>query len=159
MGLIDWARKRSPWVLHFNTGSCNGCDIEIVAAFTPRFDPERFGFLQKGSPRHADILVVTGPVTKQAKDRLLRIYGQMPRPKRVAVVGSCATSGAPFTGSYSHLGGVDRVIPVDIYVPGCPPRPEAILHGLLKIVEGSEGRRCAAGERVEGSPQGDDLGD
>ena len=142
MGLISWARRKSPWILHLNTGSCNGCDIELVASFSPRYDPERFGILQKGSPRHADVLVVTGPVTRQAKDRLLRIYEQMPSPKSVIAIGSCATSGAPYNGSYNVYEGVDKVVPVDIYVLGCPPRPEAIINGLLKLVKnGGKQRR------------------
>jgi len=135
MGLISWARKKSPWALHFNTGSCNGCDIEVVAAFTPRFDLERFGIIQQGSPRHADVLVATGPVVRQTKDRLVRIYEQMPNPKCVVAVGTCAISGAPFTGSYNIHGGIDKVIPVDIYVSGCPPKPEAIINGLIKAVK------------------------
>lgn len=138
MGLISWARKRSPWVLHFNTGSCNGCDIEVVASFAPRFDLERFGIILRGSPRHADVLVLTGPVTRQAKDRLIRIYEQMPSPKCVVAIGSCAVSGAPFIGSYNIYGGIDKVVPVDVYVSGCPPKPEAIIHGLLKIIEKPE---------------------
>lgn len=138
MGLINWARKRSPWVLHFNAGSCNGCDVEIAAAFTPKYDLERFGILRRGSPRHADLLVVTGPVTRQVKDRLLRIYEQVPSPKRVVAVGSCATSGAPYIGSYNIYEGVDKIIPVDVYISGCPPKPEAIIHGLLKIIERRE---------------------
>ncbi|NIR86771.1 NADH-quinone oxidoreductase subunit B family protein [Candidatus Bathyarchaeota archaeon] len=135
MGLINWARSTSPWVLHFNSGSCNGCDIEIVASRAPKFDLERFGILVKGSPRHADIMAVTGPVTRQAKSRLLRIYEQMPMPKYVMAIGSCAISGAPFNGSYSIHEGVDRVIPVDVYVGGCPPRPEAIIQGMLRLTE------------------------
>lgn len=89
----------------------------------------------KGSPRHADILAVTGPVTRQAKDRLLRIYEQMPRPNYVIAIGSCSVTGAPFNGSYNVYEGVDKVLPVDVYVGGCPPRPEAIIHGMSKIVE------------------------
>jgi len=135
MGLTKWARTSSPWVLHFNSGSCNGCDIELVASRAPKFDLERFGILVKGSPRHADILAVTGPVSRQAESRLLRIYEQMPNPKHVIAIGSCAISGAPFSGSYSHRDGVDKVLPVDIYVGGCPPRPEAIINGMLKLIE------------------------
>lgn len=135
MGLISWARAKSPWILHFNTGSCNGCDIELVASLSPRFDLERFGILQKGSPRHADVLVATGPVTRQAKNRLLRIYKQMPSPKSVIAIGSCATSGAPFNGSYNTCEGVENVIPVDVYISGCPPKPEAIIHGLLTLIQ------------------------
>lgn len=138
MDLIDWARKRSLWILHFNTGSCNGCDIEIMAAFAPRYDLERFGMLLKGSPRHADVLIATGPVTRQVKDRLIRIYEQMPSPKNIIVIGSCATSGAPYIGSYNVYEGVDKVLPVDVYVSGCPPKPEAIIHGLLKLTEKRE---------------------
>ena len=138
MGLINWARKRSPWVLHFNAGSCNGCDIEVVAAFAPRYDLERFGILRRGSPRHADLLAVTGPVTRQVKDRLIRIYEQMPSPKCVVAVGSCAASGAPYIGSYNIYEGVDKIVPVDVYIAGCPPKPEAIIHGLLKIIERRE---------------------
>ncbi len=134
MSLIEWCRKKSPWALHLNSGSCNGCDIEVVAAFTPRFDLERFGILLQGSPRHTDVLVVTGPVTRQARDRLFRIYEQIPYPKHVVAVGSCATSGAPFTGSYNIFEGVDKVVPVDIYVPGCPPKPEAVIQGILRLL-------------------------
>ena len=134
MGLLNWARASSPWILHFNTGGCNGCDIEVLAALTPRYDVERFGILVKGSPRHADILLVTGPVTRQVKNRLIRIYEQMPEPKFVVAVGSCAVSGGIFNNAYNVLGGVDKVLPVDIYIGGCPPTPEAIINGILKLV-------------------------
>lgn len=133
-GLIRWARRKSPWILHFNTGGCNGCDIEILDALTPRFDVERLGILEKATPRHADILVCAGPVTRQAKDRLLRIYEQMPEPKWVIAIGSCACSGGVFRGCYNVLGGIDQVIPVDMYVPGCPCKPEAIIDGLVKLL-------------------------
>ena len=135
MGLLRWAQTRSPWIIHFNTGGCNGCDIEVVAAFTPRFDVEGFGILLKGSPRHADILAVTGPVTLQVRDRLVRIYEQMPEPKYVLAIGACACSGAPFKDCYNVLGGVDEVLPVDVYVPGCPPKPEAIIDGVVKLIQ------------------------
>ena len=88
--LVKWARVKSPWVLHFNTGACNACDIEILAALTPRFDLERFGVQLKGTPRHADVILCSGPVTKQIKDRLTRIYEQMPEPKFIVAVGTCA---------------------------------------------------------------------
>jgi NADH-quinone oxidoreductase B subunit len=133
MGLIDWARSCSPWLLHFNAGSCNGCDIEMTATLTPKYDIERFGVLLKGSPRHADILVVTGPVTRQAHPRLEAIFEQMPYPKHVIAIGTCATSGAPFRDSYNIAQGVDQVLPVDMYVSGCPPKPEAIIHGILQL--------------------------
>ena len=133
--LIAWARVNSPWAIHYNSGSCNGCDIEILATLTPRYDVERFGIRLQGSPRHADILLCTGPVTLQSKERLRRIYEQMPEPKYVIAVGSCAISGGVFQGCYNCLGGIDQVIPVDMYIPGCPPRPEAIIDGILKLLQ------------------------
>jgi NADH-quinone oxidoreductase B subunit len=129
-----WARINSPWAIHFNSGSCNGCDIEILAILTPRYDVERFGIKLQGSPRHADVLVCTGPVTRQARERLLRIHEQMPDPKFVVAVGSCAISGGAFQGCYNVMGGIDQVIPVNAYVPGCPPRPEAIIDGVVKLL-------------------------
>ncbi|MEM1507759.1 MAG: NADH-quinone oxidoreductase subunit B family protein [Candidatus Bathyarchaeia archaeon] len=134
--VISKGRVKSPWVFHLNTGSCNGCDIEIVAAFTPRYDPERFGCLLVGSPRHADVLLVTGPVTRQMLPRLIRVYEQIPEPKVVVAVGTCASSGSPFLGSEMVEGPVDRIIPVDAYVVGCPPRPEAIVKGVVTAVAG-----------------------
>jgi NADH-quinone oxidoreductase B subunit len=133
--LSAWARVNSPWAIHYNSGSCNGCDIEILATLTPRYDLERLGVKLKGSPRHADILICTGPVTRQSRDRLRRIYEQMPEPKYVVAVGSCAVSGGTFEGCYNCLGGIDQVIPVDVFVPGCPPRPEAIIYGLAQALE------------------------
>jgi len=123
---------RSLWVFHVNTGSCNGCDIEILAALTPRYDVERFGIKLVGSPRHADALLVTGPVTRDMVDKVKRFYDQVPDPKVVIVIGSCGISGGVFHESYNLVGPVDKVIPVDVYVPGCPPRPEAIIDGVVK---------------------------
>ena len=133
--IVHWARLKSPWILHFNTGACNACDIEIIAALTPRFDMERFGVQLKATPRHADILVCSGPVTRQIKDRLVRIYEQMPEPKFVVAVGSCATSGGVFKGLYNVEGGIDEVIPVDAYIPGCPASPQAIIDGVVKLLK------------------------
>jgi NADH-quinone oxidoreductase B subunit len=130
-----WALVNSPWAIHFNSGSCNGCDIEILATLTPRYDLERFGVKLQGSPRHADVLVCTGPVTRQARERLLRVYEQMPHPKFVVAVGSCAISGGVFQGCYNVIGHIDEVIPVNAYVPGCPPRPEAIIDGIFKLLQ------------------------
>ena len=135
MGILTWARTRSPWLLHFNAGACNACDIEVLAALTPRFDLERFGAILKGSPRHADVLVVTGSVTRQVKDRLVRIYEQMPEPKFVVAVGSCACAGGVFQRCYNVYEGVDKIIPVDEYIPGCPPKPEAIIDGVVKLLK------------------------
>lgn len=135
MELTKLFRKKSPWLLHYNAGSCNGCDIELLAATTPRYDAERLGVLVKGSPRHADILVVTGPITRQSKDRLIRIYEQMPEPKLVIGLGSCTMSNGIFDGCYNVVGPLDKYMRVDAYVPGCPPRPEAILYGILKALE------------------------
>jgi len=117
-----------------------------LAAATPRFDIERFGILVKGSPRHADILIVTGPVTRQSAPRLRRIYDQMPDPKYVIAVGSCACSGGIFKGLYNVAEGVDKVIPVDVYVAGCPPRPDEIIDGVVKVIQmmdASDGRERA----------------
>lgn len=133
-GLKKWACISSPWVLHFNSGSCNGCDIEILATLTPRFDVERLGIKLQASPRQADILLCTGPVTRQARERLLRIYEQMPEPKYVVAIGSCAITGGVFQGCYNVMDGIDKVIPVDAYIPGCPPRPEAIIDGVAKLL-------------------------
>ena len=135
-GIRIWSLMKSPWILHFNSGACNGCDIEVVAALTPLYDAERFGVLLQGSPRHADILIATGPITRQAARRLLRIYNQMPEPKFVIAVGTCAISGGVFAGSYNVYEGIDKLIPVDVYIPGCPPRPEAILYGIVRLLKG-----------------------
>ncbi len=132
--LLLWARTRSPWILHFNTGACNGCDIEVLALLTPRYDVERFGILLEPSPRHADVLVTTGAVTRQVAGRLKRIYDQMPDPKFVMAIGACACSGGVFKECYNVLGGVDKVIPVNMYVPGCPPKPEAMIDAVVKLL-------------------------
>ncbi len=124
--------KRSLWVFHASGGSCNGCDIEIVAVLTPRYDAERFGIKLVGSPRHADVLLVTGAIPRDFADKLRRIYEQMPDPKAVVVIGNCGTTGGVFYDSYNIVGPIDEIIPVDVYVPGCPPRPEAIIDGIVK---------------------------
>ena len=142
--MMRWARVKSPWILHFNTGACNACDIEIVASLTPRFDIERFGILLKGTPRHADVLVCSGPVTRQIQDRLVRIYEQMPEPKFVVAVGTCACSGGVFAGCYNVRGGIDAVLPVSAYVPGCPASPAAIIDGVVKLLTSLEGKKLLA---------------
>jgi len=132
--IVRWARRKSPWILHFNSGGCNGCDIEILDLLTPRYDVERLGILKEASPRHADILLCTGPVTRQSRDRLRRIYEQMPAPRGVVAVGSCSCSGGIFRDGYNVLGGIDQVLPVDMYIPGCPCRPEAMIDGLVRLL-------------------------
>ncbi|MBE3110668.1 MAG: NADH-quinone oxidoreductase subunit NuoB [Acidobacteria bacterium] len=132
--LTRWSRIKSPWILHLNSGACNACDIEIVAALTPRFDVERFGILLKATPRHADVIIASGPVTRQIRDRIIRIYEQVPDPKFVIAVGACAMSGCVYRGAYNIMGGIDQVIPVNMYVPGCPARPDAIIDGVVKLL-------------------------
>jgi NADH-quinone oxidoreductase B subunit len=132
--LTRWSRIKSPWILHLNSGACNACDIEIVAALTPRFDVERFGILLKATPRHADVIVASGPVTRQMRERIIRIYEQTPNPKFVIAVGACAMSGCVYRGAYNVMGGLDQVIPVNMYVPGCPARPDAIVDGVVKLL-------------------------
>jgi len=132
--LVRWSRIKSPWILHLNSGACNACDIEIVAALTPRFDVERLGVLLKATPRHADVIIASGPVTRQIKDRIVRIYDQVPDPKFVIAVGACAMSGCVYRGAYNIEGGIDQVIPVDVYVPGCPARPDAIIDAVVKLL-------------------------
>ena len=134
MNIVGKGRVKSPWLFHLNTGSCNGCDIEILAALTPRYDVERLGCVLVGSARHADILMLTGPVTTQMYSRVMRVYEQIPEPKAVVVIGSCAVSGGVYTGSPSIAGPIDKFIPVDSYVAGCPPRPEAIIKGVIEAL-------------------------
>ena len=124
------AFAKSLWVYHANTGACNGCDIEVINVLTPYYDAERFGIKLVGSPRHADVILVCGPVTRQVAPALKRLLDAVPRPLLVFAVGSCATGGGAWFDTYNVLGGADKVIPVDFYIPGCPPRPEAILYGV-----------------------------
>jgi len=134
---------KSLWVFLCNSGSCNGCDIEVVATLSPRYDIERLGMKLVGTPKHADVLLVTGPVTRFMKEKLERIYAQMPDPKVVMVIGNCGCSGDVFYKSYNLVGPVDNVLPVDVYVHGCPPRPEAIIEGAAKAVLKIEEKRKA----------------
>ena len=127
--------KKSPWVFHYNASSCNGCDFELFAALMPRYDPERFGVINTGNPKHADILLITGSMNVRNVEVVKNLYNQMPSPKVVVAVGICATSACVFADAYNVLGGVDKVLPVDVYVLGCAVRPEAILDGILKAAE------------------------
>ncbi|MGB9726456.1 MAG: NADH-quinone oxidoreductase subunit B family protein [Fervidicoccaceae archaeon] len=131
--------RKSPWLFHFNSGGCNGCDIEVVASLTPKYDIERLGAMLTSSPKHADILVVTGPVTRQTAGSLKMIYDQIPEPKLVLAVGTCACSGGVFRGGYNVLGGVDKVIKNPVCIPGCPPNPRLIYSALKKLYENKLG--------------------
>ena len=130
--IIEKSQVKSPWLVHYDCGSCNGCDIETLACLTPLYDVERFGVLNIGNPKHADVLVVTGTVNKRNKKVLKQIYDQMPSPKIIIAIGACGLSGGIFREAYNVVGGVDKVIPVDVYVPGCPSKPEAIIDGVVE---------------------------
>ena len=127
--------KRSPWLLHYDGSSCNGCDIEVLACLTPVYDVERFGVVNTGDPMQADIFLITGGINTQNQAVVRQLYEQMPKPKVVVAVGVCACTGGVFKDCYNILGGVDTTIPVDIYVPGCAARPQAISDGVVKAVE------------------------
>ncbi len=134
MGIISKSRKKSPWIMHYDCTSCNGCDIETLACLTPLYDAERLGIINVGNPKHADILLVTGSVNKRNELVLKNIYNQMPDPKCVVAIGACACTGGIFKECYNVLGGVENVIPVDVFVPGCCARPEAIIDGIVQAI-------------------------
>jgi len=143
---------RSLWVYHTNTGGCNGCDIEVVNVLTPYYDAERFGIKLVASPRHADVLLVAGPVTRQVEPALKRLYEAVPKPKLVFAIGSCAMGGNVWFDSYHVRGGIGDVLPVDYHIPGCPPRPEAILHAVavaLGLAEKKVGKRVEVQEFLQ----------
>jgi Ni,Fe-hydrogenase III small subunit/formate hydrogenlyase subunit 6/NADH:ubiquinone oxidoreductase subunit I len=131
---------RSLAIREVDAGSCNGCELEIVALNNPVYDLERFGIQFVASPRHADMLLVTGPVTRNMELALLKTYRAMAEPKVVVAVGACGISGGIFGENYACLGGVDKVLPVDVYIPGCPPRPQALLYGILLAMGRLRGR-------------------
>jgi ech hydrogenase subunit C len=126
--------SKSPWVFHYDASSCNGCDIEVLACLTPLYDIERFGIINTGNPKHADLFLVTGSVNEQNISVIKNLYNQMADPKVVVAIGICATSGGIFRTCYNVMGGIDKVIPVDVYVPGCAARPEAIIDGVVKAL-------------------------
>jgi len=146
--ILKFSRRRSPWVYVLNAGSCNGCDIEIGAVLSPRYDLEQIGALRQGSPKHADILLITGPLTLRSAEAVRSIYAQIPEPKAVVAIGSCPATGNVFAGSPTVEGGVLNAVPVDVFVPGCPPRPQAILAGVQEaarlLAEGKTGRKQEA---------------
>ena len=123
---------KSPWILHYDASSCNGCDIEVLACLTPLYDVERFGIINTGNPKHADIFVITGGVNEQNKEVVKNLYEQIPDPKVVVAIGICACSGGVFRECYNVAGGVNMIIPVDVYVPGCAARPESIIDGIVQ---------------------------
>ena len=135
------AFARSPWVLHYDASSCNGCDIEVMASLTPLYDLERLGVVNTGNPKHADIFLITGSVNAQNVKVLQTLYEQMPEPRAVVAVGTCATSGCVFRECYNVMGGVDTVLPVDVYVPGCAVRPESVIDGILRATDELERKR------------------
>jgi ech hydrogenase subunit C len=134
---------KSPWILHYDASSCNGCDIEVLACLTPLYDVERFGIINTGNPKHADVFLITGAVNEQNIPVVKTLYEQMPDPKVVVAVGICASSGNFFRESYNVKGGIDKVIPVDVYVPGCAARPEAIIDGVIQALGILETKRTA----------------
>ena len=131
---INKVLGRSLHIREVDAGSCNGCEVEIVGLNSPVYDIERFGIHFVASPRHADMLLVTGPVTRNMELALRKTYDAMPAPRLVVAVGACGCSGGIFGQNYASLGGVDKVLPVDVYIPGCPPNPHALLHGILLAV-------------------------
>ena len=135
--------SKSPWLIHYDGASCNGCDIEVLACLTPLYDVERFGIINTGNPKHADIFLVTGSVNEQAEGVIKQIYEQMVEPKVVVAVGICACSGGIFHDCYNVKGGVDKVIPVDVYVPGFAARPQSIIDGVVKGLAVLEEKRAA----------------
>lgn len=135
VGFKSYCFKKSLWVFHFGGASCNNCDIEILDCLTPRHDLERFGILLVGSIRHADVLLVNGSINKRDKERLIEIYKQAPKPILVVAIGACGCTGGIFAEGITFAGPVDKIIPVDAYIPGCPPKPEAIIAGIVKLVQ------------------------
>jgi len=144
---------KSPWLIHYDASSCNGCDIEVLACLTPLYDIERFGIINTGNPKHADVFLVTGSVNERNIGVIQQIYEQMIEPKVVVACGICACTGGVFADCYNNMGGVDKAIPVDVFVPGCAVRPEQIIDGVVKGLGILEGKRTAlAAGTLENKP-------
>ena len=141
MNLKLKALTKSIWVFHAATSPCNNCDIEVLDALTPRHDIERFGMTLVGSVRHADVLLVTGVPNYKTKERLKKLYEQAPKPCLVVAIGGCACGRIMFQDSYNSPCAVDEIVPVDVYIPGCPPKPEAIIAGVVKLLEKIKGKK------------------
>lgn len=135
MGLKNFFLKKSLWVFHFAGASCNNCDIEILDILTPRYDVERFGVQLVGSPRHADVILVSGSINQRDKPRLLEVYNQASKPVFVVAFGACGCTGGVFAEGNTFAGPLDQIVPVDAYIPGCPPKPEAMISGLSKLMQ------------------------
>ncbi len=130
--MVNWARANSIWYMTFGIACCA---IEMMAAGAPKYDFDRFGMIPRGSPRQSDLMIVAGTVTEKMAPRVKQLYDQMSEPRWVLALGGCASNGGPYHQGYNVVDGVDKIVPVDIYVPGCPPRPEALLHGITLLQE------------------------
>ena len=136
MTLLNSIATRSPWLYRINAGSCNGCDVELATtACIPRYAVERLGCQYCGSPKHADIVLITGPLTMKVKEKVLRVYQEIPEPKVTVAIGICPISGGVFRDSYAIAGPMDSYLPIDVNVPGCPPRPQAIIEGIAMAID------------------------
>ena len=134
VGIYNRILKRSLWVFHMSASPCNNCDIEILDLLTPGYDVERFGIKLVGSVRHADVLLVTGIGGCKVSERVIRVYSQPPKPIVVVAIGTCPIAGATFKDGYTNCGPMDKLIPVDLYIPGCPPKPEAMIDGIVSLM-------------------------